>query len=94
MTAYVIAIRETPVTDPAAMAEYSRLNRAAAAAWQAAFGLMPLVVYGQSEAPEGANPDGIVIVSFPTIEQARAWYASPNTRPRCRCASRRRSGGW
>jgi uncharacterized protein (DUF1330 family) len=77
MPAYVIALRETPVTDPEALVEYSRRNRECAAAWQAAHGITPLVVYGQSETPEGAAPDGIVILSFPTMADAKAWYASP-----------------
>lgn len=26
---------------------------------------------------EGASPDGVVIIEFPTVEAARAWYDSP-----------------
>ncbi len=77
MPAYIIAIRETPITDPAAMAEYSRCNREMTAAWQAEYGIAPLAVYGECDTPEGAAPDGVVILRFPDMEKARAWYASP-----------------
>ena len=77
MPAYVIAYRETPVRDEAAIAEYSRLNRENAALFQQDFGVRPLVVYGASEAPEGQNPDGVVMLQFDTVEAARAWYHSP-----------------
>ena len=39
--------------------------------------LTPLVVYGALEALEGDAPDGVVILRFPTVEDARAWYNSP-----------------
>lgn len=77
MPAYLIVYRETPVRDDASIAEYSRRNRENAADWQAQFGIRPLVVYGRSVAPEGANPDGIVMLEFPTYEAAKAWYESP-----------------
>lgn len=77
MPAYIIVYRETPVRDEAAIAEYSRRNRENAADFQARFSSKPLVVYGRSEAPEGANPDGIVIMEFPTYEDAKGWYESP-----------------
>lgn len=77
MPAYIIVYRETPVTNPAAIEEYSRRNRESAGDFQERFGIKPLVVYGKSEAPEGANPEGIVVLQFPTIEDAKAWYDSP-----------------
>ncbi len=77
MPAYIIVYRETPVRDPAAIDEYSRRNRENAAYFQENFGIRPLVVYGHSEALEGDNPDGIVMMQFPTIEDARNWYHSP-----------------
>lgn len=77
MPAYIIVYRETPVRDPAAIEEYSRRNRENAADSQERFGTRPLVVYGRFEAPEGANPDGVVLLQFPTIEDAKAWYDSP-----------------
>ena len=45
--------------------------------FQATFSAMPRVVYGRSEAPEGANPDGVVVMEFPTYEAAKGWYESP-----------------
>lgn len=77
MPAYIIVYRETPVRDQAKIDEYSRRNRENAADFQAQFGTRPLVVYGRSEAPEGANPDGVVVLEFPTYEAAKAWYESP-----------------
>ncbi|KPH67774.1 DUF1330 domain-containing protein [Novosphingobium aerophilum] len=77
MPAYIIVYRESPVRDETAIAEYSRRNRESAAAFQQQFGIRPLVVYGTSQALEGDNPDGVVMLQFPSIEKARAWYASP-----------------
>jgi uncharacterized protein (DUF1330 family) len=34
-------------------------------------------MYGATEAVEGAAPDGMVMLEFPTIEAAKAWYESP-----------------
>lgn len=73
MTAYVVFLREGSIQDPAAMAEYQRLNREN----KGDFKLKPLIVYGALEALEGEAPDGIVLLEFPTIEDARAWYKSP-----------------
>jgi uncharacterized protein (DUF1330 family) len=35
------------------------------------------VFYGKTEMLEGAPIEGAVIVEFPTIEAAKAWYDSP-----------------
>ena len=72
MPAYVIVFRESPVHDPAVIAEYSRRNRENAGEF-GKYGFVPLVAYGRMEALEGAAPDGIVLVQFPTMEDARAW---------------------
>lgn len=77
MPAYMIATRIGPVRDAAALAEYSRLNRENAAVFQGKYGVTPLVVYGALEAAEGPAPDGIVMLQFPTMADARAWYDSP-----------------
>lgn len=77
MPAYIIVYRESPVHDETAIAEYSRLNRENAAAFQQQFGIRPLVVYGASQALEGDNPGGVVMLQFPSIEEAKAWYESP-----------------
>jgi uncharacterized protein (DUF1330 family) len=36
-----------------------------------------LAAYGPQQALEGAAPEGVVIVEFPTTAAARAWYDSP-----------------
>lgn len=77
MPAYIIVYRETPVRDAAAIEEYSRRNRENSGSFQSNHGIQPLVVYGRSEALEGANPDGIVMLQFPTYEDAKAWYEDP-----------------
>jgi uncharacterized protein (DUF1330 family) len=77
LAAYIIVTRESPVTDPAAMAEYSASNRAHAEDWRAAFGIEPLAVYGACETPEGDAPDGVLVLKFPSLAQAKAWYDSP-----------------
>jgi uncharacterized protein (DUF1330 family) len=77
MSAYIIVYRETPVTDEAAITEYSRRNRENAAKFQQGFGTQPLVVYGQVQALEGQAPDGVVVLKFPTLEAAKGWYDSP-----------------
>lgn len=77
MTAFVIVYRKTAITDTAAIAEYSRRNQENVVTWREAHGIKPVVVYGKSEAPEGENPDGIVLLEFPTVEAARGWYNSP-----------------
>jgi uncharacterized protein (DUF1330 family) len=73
MTAYVICIREDAIRDPAAMATYSQMNREAPRDPK----LKPLIVYGATEAMEGKAPDGIILLQFPTREDAKAWYNSP-----------------
>jgi uncharacterized protein (DUF1330 family) len=77
MPAYLIVYRESPVRDQAAIKEYSRRNQENATQSQNQFGVRPLVVYGRSEGLEGANPDGIVVLEFPTYEDAKGWYESP-----------------
>ena len=77
MSAYIIVYRETPLRDETAIAEYSRRNYASAKDWTARFGLTPLVAYGQANGLEGDQPDGVVVLRFPTMVDARAWYESP-----------------
>lgn len=73
MAAYVIFMRESPVRDPAGFAEYQRMNRENAKNPN----LKPLVVYGAMEALEGDAPDGVIVLEFPTMDEAKAWYNSP-----------------
>ena len=73
MPAYLIVMRESPVRDPDAYAEYQRMNREK----PSEFKLKPLAVYGATEAFEGEAPDGVIVLEFPTMDEARAWYNSP-----------------
>ena len=73
MPAYFIVLRETPIRDAEALAEYQRRSRELTGD----FKLKPLVVYGATEALQGAAPDGTIVLEFPNVEQARAWYNSP-----------------
>ena len=35
-----------------------------------------LAAYGRMEVFEGETPEGVVLFSFPTLEDAKAWYFS------------------
>jgi uncharacterized protein (DUF1330 family) len=73
MPAYLLCIREGAVRDADAMAAYARMNRETPRDPK----LTPLIVYGATEALEGEAPDGMVLLQFPTAEDAKAWYLSP-----------------
>jgi uncharacterized protein (DUF1330 family) len=73
VSVYVLVIREGAVRDQSAIDTYQRMNRESPRDPK----LTPLVVYGAIEALEGAAPDGVVMLQFPTVEDARAWYNSP-----------------
>ena len=74
MSAYILFIREEPVRDPAAMADYSRV---AGERMPTDIPFQPLVAYGALEALEGNAPDGVVVMRFDSKEDALAWYRSP-----------------
>jgi uncharacterized protein (DUF1330 family) len=76
MPAYMVFIRENPVHDSEEMAVYQAMNRENVPAFMP-FNIKPLVVYGATEAIEGDAPDGINILEFPTVEDAKAFYNSP-----------------
>lgn len=73
MPAYMIALREGPIRDQEAMAEYQSRTAALPGTWH----LTPRVVYGAVEPLEGKAPDAVVVLEFPTMDEARAWYNSP-----------------
>ena len=73
MPVYMMFVRDNPVHDQEAMAEYQRLNRKG----PNNVPVKPLVAYGATEAIEGEAPDGVVLLEFPTAEDAKAWYNSP-----------------
>jgi len=72
MAACVIIIREK-TTNPAELATYSEQ----AGATLAGHPVTLLAAYGRQEVLEGPEVEGVVIVEFPTIEDAKAWYDSP-----------------
>ena len=73
MPAYVIFMRESAIRDQAEMDIYQRTARAKPTDPKPT----PLVVYGPMQALEGEAPDGVVLLQFPTVEDAKAWYYSP-----------------
>lgn len=76
MSAYVIA--EVDVTDPAAYKEYRELVGATVEKYGGRF----LVRGGKVESKEGGwEPPRLVIVEFASVEQANAWYHSPEYAP-------------
>jgi len=72
MTTYMIFTREK-TTNQAELDKYGPMAGAASAGHK----LTPLVVYGKHEVLEGAPTEGVVILSFPTKEDALGWYNSP-----------------
>lgn len=73
MPAYLIVLRASPVRNAEAYDEYVRKNREN----PPVEALKPLVVYGAIEALEGEAPDGMVMLQFDTVEDAKAWYERP-----------------
>ena len=71
MPAYIVFIKERE-HDAGAMATYS----AAAAPSLGGHSAKPLAYYGAIETLEGPEALGSVIVEFPTMDEARAWYNS------------------
>jgi uncharacterized protein (DUF1330 family) len=69
MAAYVVFTRER-TRDQAALDTYSSL----AGGTMAGHTIKPHSVYGKHETLEGAPIEGAVIVEFPSIEAAKAWY--------------------
>jgi len=76
MPAYLIA--EIEVTDPAAYEDYKKLTPAAITRYGGRF----LVRGGKVESREGDwSPQRLIVVEFPTMTQARAFYDSPEYAP-------------
>jgi uncharacterized protein (DUF1330 family) len=72
MPAYAVFIRESAIRDQAEIDIYQRSARGNPPDPK----LTPLVVYGTLQALEGVAPDGVVLLQFPTVEDAKAWYYS------------------
>ncbi len=71
MSAYLVFIKERE-HDGAAMSEYA----AKAGPSLAGHTAKPLAYYGAIETLEGPEAAGSVIIEFPTMAEARAWYNS------------------
>jgi uncharacterized protein (DUF1330 family) len=72
MSAYVIFVRDR-ITDPE---EFKKYGESASAA-TAGHPVTPLAFYGAIDTLEGQRVDGAVVLEFPTMADARAWYDSP-----------------
>lgn len=72
MSAYVIFIRESTL-DSDQLAQYGQQ----AAAASEGHPLTPLAFYGAVETLEGAPAEGVVVLEFPDMAAAKAWYQSP-----------------
>ena len=72
MPAYAVFIRDK-TRDQSEMDAYAPK----AGASLAGHPVKVLAAYGRQEVLEGPAAEGIVIVEFPTMEAAKAWYDSP-----------------
>jgi len=72
MVAYVVFTREKMRNTE----EYERYREKARPA-AAGHPLKPLALYGKYEVLEGPAIEGAVVLEFPTIEAAKAYYYSP-----------------
>ena len=76
MAAYVIA--DVNVTDPALYEDYRKMVPATIAKYGGRF----LARGGAFEVKEGDwRPSRVVVLEFPSMEQARTWYGSPEYAP-------------
>lgn len=75
MAAYAVFIKEK-TRNPKAMATYSSL----AGGTLAGRPMKLLALYGKQETWEGPASEGVVIIEFPDMAAARAWYESPEYR--------------
>jgi uncharacterized protein (DUF1330 family) len=75
MMAYVIG--EIDVTDPKLYDDYRKQVLATVTSYGGRF----LARGGKSEALEGPAPKRIVVLEFPSYEQAAKWYRSPEYAP-------------
>jgi uncharacterized protein (DUF1330 family) len=73
MPAYLIVYRESPIREQAEMDEYHRQIGQMTGDYK----LTPLVAYGAVQALEGTPPDAVIMLQFPTVEDAKAWYNDP-----------------
>ena len=87
MSAYVIG--EIEVVDPAAYEEYRKQVLAVVTRYGGRF----LVRGGQVDPKEGGwTPKRIVVLEFPSMDQARKWYDSPEYAPLIRLRQKASKG--
>lgn len=72
MPAYAIFIREK-LRDPKLIEKYDEKAGPSLAGHPAKV----LAAYGAIDAPEGAPSEGVVLLEFPTMAAAKAWYDGP-----------------
>ncbi|WP_438454859.1 DUF1330 domain-containing protein [Vreelandella venusta] len=72
MPAYIVLTREH-THDAKEMEQYASKVKAA----REGHNLQPLAFYGDFEVLEGSAMEGAVILRFPDMAAARAWYESP-----------------
>ena len=76
MKAYIIV--DVKITDEARYAEYKKLTPGSLVPYDGKF----LVMGGQTQTLEGDwEPGRIVILEFPSMEKARAWWSSDGYAP-------------
>jgi uncharacterized protein (DUF1330 family) len=72
MPAYAVFIRET-TRDQSELDAYTPKAGASLEGHR----VKVLAAYGRQEVLEGPEVEGVVIVEFPTLAEAKAWYDSP-----------------
>ena len=72
MAAYIVFVREG-VRDQSELEVYAKKAPSAMVGHRAT----ALAVYGRHEVLEGPPVEGVVILEFPSFEEAKAWYDSP-----------------
>lgn len=72
MAAYIVFTRES-TQDPAELQTYSEKVGATLAGHP----ITVLAAYGRHEVLEGPEVEGVVILEFPSFDEAKAWYDSP-----------------
>ena len=72
MAAFVIVIMKE-ITDPNEFAEYRRIGVPSLKETNVKFRVRP----GPAEVLEGEPAEAVVVLEFPTLEEAKAWYYSP-----------------
>ena len=72
MVAYIVFTRER-TRDPGELDTYSQEVSASLTGHD----VTTRAYYGRQEVLEGAAVEGVVILEFPTFDEAKAWYDSP-----------------